>query len=105
MASHVAKGASSEVQPFAPVAWMIVAVPNKGPFSANAEPQVPVEACRNRISPVRTRTGISPFLAAPGVNLFDFAYCAILHQPHREPVGRFGMNLDAHLGYELLLAS
>src|SRR5262249_50950551 len=102
--THIAEGASAKVEPFAPVARVVVAVADIGPLRRDAEPEVPVQSRRDRIALVRTWLAVAPLLAAPAIDLRDLANRAILNGLNYCPVDRVRVDLNAHLGDEFLRA-
>ena len=70
----------------------------------HAQPGVPVEAGRDRVVAVGPGVAVAPVLAAPAMDLLDLADRAGLDRRGDRAVDRRGVELDAHLGDELLLA-
>ena len=70
--AHVAEGAGSEVEAFAPVAGVVGAA-DVGAFGGDAEPEVPREAIGYGVRVGGFRGAVAPFFTAPRVNFFDFA--------------------------------
>ena len=77
----------------------------KGRGCGDAEPVVPVEGGGHRVGAVGQRVGVAPLLLAPGMDFLDLAdgagsgsaATAVLYSRAR-------VDLDAHLGDEVLLA-
>ncbi len=104
VAAHVAEGAGAEVEAFAPVAGMIVAAADEGAFGGDTEPEVPVEIRGHGIDAVGAGGGVAPGFVGPGVDFFDLADDAVLDHTHGEAVFGAGVDLDAHLSDELVVA-
>ena len=82
----------------------MVDIADERPRLGDADPVVPVESGGHRVGALRQGIGIAPLLFAPGVHFFDLADGAALHQLDGGLVFAAGVNLNAHLGDQLLLA-
>ena len=103
MAAHVAERAGAEVEPFPPVSRMVIPLQER-PLGRHAEPGVPVQVRRHRVGAVGPRVPVAPLFPAPAMNLAHLADRALLDGRHDRPVDRMGVDLDAHLGDQALLA-
>ena len=95
MASHVAQRALPEVPPAPPVGRMIDAGPERT-FRCGAQPEVPAEIGRWRLSTGRTFT-TSPTLADPHVHFRHISQRTGLHDFHDATIVLFRVNLRAQL--------
>src|SRR5262245_12186285 len=102
MAPHVAEGAGAEVEPLAPLAGMVVAR-NERPLWRHAQPEIPVEACRDRVFLVRARLAVAPVLAAPRVHFLHLPDRPAVDHLHHGPMYFMRMDLNPHLRDDFLL--
>src|SRR5215475_11181446 len=100
MAPHITEGTSSELETFAPIYRVVIAVANERAVRADAEPKIPKQTQGYRISVVGARGRITPGFGAPGVDFFDLTNGAGLDQKSRHAVMTGCMNLNAHLSYQ-----
>src|SRR6266702_2084690 len=102
MATHIAKSSRAKVNAFAPVHRMIITVADEWPLSTYPEPEVPIKTLRHGITLRGKRPRISPRLRNPGVRFLHFANNAVLNQTDGEPIMVHGLDLNAHLGDQVL---
>src|SRR5947209_6150741 len=103
MTAHVTKGPSAEVEALPPLSRVIV-TGDKGTLLRYSQPEVPVQLGRHRVGAVGSWPKITPMLAAPAMDLFHPADGVPLDNFHDHPVNLVRMDLDAHLGHQLLLS-
>ena len=78
VAAHIALGPGSEIDPFAPVYRVIIALADVRAFGADAQPQVPIEPVGNGVRGIGPLRRIAPCFGAPGMDFFDFADDTVL---------------------------
>jgi len=97
VAAHVAEGAGAEIEPFAPFTWVVIAG-DEWAFGGDSEPGVPIEAAGRHVDAGGAGVTVAPLLAAPAMDLTDFADGAFLDECDDGAVDHMGVDLDAHLG-------
>ena len=102
VASHVAEGGGAEIDPLAPIHRMID-IEDEGTRLRHTDPVIPVECGGDGVGALGQRIGIAPLLFAERMHFLDLADGAALDQLDGGLVLAGGMNLDAHLGDQVLL--
>jgi hypothetical protein len=101
LTAHVTKGAGAELQAFAPIAGVAVVL-DVGFRPRDTDPLVPIERGGNGVRRTGPGFGIAPFFVAPGVDFLHLAYGAVVDELDGGAVLGVGVNLNPHLGDELL---
>ncbi len=99
MAAHVTKGSGAVIEAFSPVAWVIVAIDVVG-VRCWADPVFPVQTFRYFVFFIWFWRVVAPFLAAPGMDFFNFSDDSTLDHFYGTAVEHMGVDLDAHLSDE-----
>src|SRR4051794_9104246 len=105
VAAHIAKGAGTEIEPFAPVTGMVPTLTDERTLSARTEPEVPIQPLRDWVGAVGLFAVVPPRLITPGMHLFHFSDGPFLDQFHGRPVLAAGVDLNAHLRHEFPIPS
>src|SRR3954452_10405299 len=104
MTAHVAKRAGAEVEAFAPILRMIIAIAEERPFGGDAKPMIPIKLGRHGISSVETGFAIAPEFTAPAMHFADLADRSRLDRAHDCAIEGARVILSAHLRDDAALA-